>query len=203
MNDLHTFFESVYYESYRRQHLFEDDNEAKIVEWTSKMKSLKTILKAEENQFEIEIIPFTRENFEKLGDSVQSPIEIVFINDKDHGEDIFHKLSRKQGGKKDIKRSLLLGAIKPVLENPIFIIEHQAKEESEKINDTHLYFRGCKIMGKSYVVLAVVSLGFTNPLLISIYNIDDFYKKVSEGDLIVYENGQQVKERLLKETPKP
>lgn len=54
-------------------------------------------------------------------------------------------------------------------------------------------------MGKSYVVLAV----FTNPLLISIYNIDDFYKKVSEGDLIVYENGQQVKERLLKETPKP
>ena len=58
-------------------------------------------------------------------------------------------------------------------------------------------------MGKSYVVLAVVSLGFTNPLLISIYNIDDFYKKVSEGDLIVYENGQQVKERLLKETSKP
>ena len=54
-------------------------------------------------------------------------------------------------------------------------------------------------MGKSYVVLAV----FTNPLLISIYNIDDFYKKVSEGDLIVYENGQQVKERLLKETSKP
>ena len=44
-------------------------------------------------------------------------------------------------------------------------------------------------MGKSYVVLAV----FTNPLLINIYNIDDFYKKVSEGDLIVYENGQQVK----------
>lgn len=54
-------------------------------------------------------------------------------------------------------------------------------------------------MGKSYVVLAI----FTNPLLINIYNIDDFYKKVSEGDLIVYENGQQVKERLLKETPKP
>lgn len=47
------------------------------------------MLKSEENLFEIEIIPFTRENFEKLGDSVQSPIEIVFIKDKDHGEDIF------------------------------------------------------------------------------------------------------------------
>ncbi|MCR5724635.1 MAG: hypothetical protein K6G80_06065 [Treponema sp.] len=107
MNDFHTFFESVYYESYKKQHLYENDNDVKNVEWTSKMKSLKTILKAEENQFEIEIIPFTRENFEKLGDSVQSPIEIVFIKDKyhvkdkDHGEDIFHKLSRKQGGKKD------------------------------------------------------------------------------------------------------
>ncbi len=101
MNDFHTFFESVYYESYKKQHLYENDNDVKNVEWTSKMKSLKTILKAEENQFEIEIIPFTRENFEKLGDSVQSPIEIVFIKDKDHGEDIFDKLSRKQGGKKD------------------------------------------------------------------------------------------------------
>lgn len=66
-----------------------------------------------------------------------------------------------------------------------------------------MYFRGCKILGKFYVVLAVVSLEFTNPLLISIYNIDDFYKEVSEGDLILYENGQQVKEKLLKETPKP
>ena len=34
-------------------------------------------------------------------------------------------------------------------------------------------------------------------------SVSDSCKKVSEGDLIVYENGQQVKERLLKETPKP
>ena len=168
------------------------------------MKKLKTLL---QTSVPFNYIDFTKENVEKLGNCITTPIENVYL-DNIGKETLFDKMKRKKGGRKDIDRRLFIDAIPKVLSNPAFIIEHIPTRVDEYI--CHLYFKKVNLQVKEgnsqkseYTLMFVVSLkNPAYPKLISFYNVDIF-KRIFVGDTILYEGGQQVQVKLTKTNLEP
>lgn len=172
--------------------------------WSSEMKKLKTLL---QTSVPFNYIDFTKENVEKLGNCITTPIENVYL-DNIGKETLFDKMKRKRGGRGDIDRRLFIDAIPKVLSNPAFIIEHIPTRVDEYI--CHLYFKKVNLQVKEgnsqkseYTLMFVVSLkNPAYPKLISFYNVDIF-KRIFVGDTILYEGGQQVQVKLTKTNLEP
>ncbi len=120
-NTLIQFFEEVYLESQLNQVLDEGEKQKTDTQtnnnWSEEMKKLKGLLTA---PVELEQIPFTEENLNKLGKFIQTPIEKVYLSNIGP-ETLFRKMNRKAGGRGDIDRRQFIDAIPKVLSNPAFI----------------------------------------------------------------------------------
>lgn len=162
--------------------------------WSSEMKKLRELIK---NTIPIQSIEFTKQNLEKLGNCVTTPIKTVYFENIGP-ESLFHKIKRNQGVNGDIDRRLLLDAIPKVLSNPIFIIEHSPTAKEHYSDIRHLYFRKVDLQGNDFILVFIVSLEKSKTKLLSFYKITDIYRLISEGDIIVYEGGQQTKVKLSK-----
>lgn len=157
------------------------------------MSYLKELLKV---SIEVTDIEFTEENVKKLGTYIQSPIEEVYLG-KIGKETQFDKINRKKGSRRDIDRRLLLDAIPKVIKNPAFIIETKYSQNENR----HLYFKSAIVKNKKYILMFVVSLQDTSkPKLISFQNVDDIYKKIKEGDFVLFEDGRKTRVKLQKAT---
>lgn len=197
-NTLIQFFEDVYLESQLNQVLDEEEKQKTDTQtnnnWSEEMKKLKGLLTA---PVELEQIPFTEENLNKLGTFIQTPIEKVYLSNIGQ-ETLFHKMNRKAGGRGDIDRRQFIDAIPKVLSNPAFIIEHKPNKDDDYPDIRHLYFKTVKLDNYNYKLMFVVSLlDDKKPKLLSFYAVD-FYDKIQIGDTILYEGGQQTKVILSK-----
>ena len=99
------------------------------------MKKLKGLLTA---PVELEQIPFTEENLDKLGEFIQTPIEKVYLSNIGP-ETLFRKMNRKAGGRGDIDRRQFIDAIPKVLSNPAFIIEHKPNKDDDYQDTTFVF----------------------------------------------------------------
>lgn len=161
--------------------------------WSNNLSYLKELLKV---SIEVTDIEFTEENVKKLGTYIQSPIEEVYLG-KIGKETQFDKINRKKGSRRDIDRRLLLDAIPKVIKNPAFIIETKYSQNENR----HLYFKSAIVKNKKYILMFVVSLQDTSkPKLISFQNVDDIYKKIKEGDFVLFEDGRKTRVKLQKAT---
>ena len=197
-NTLIQFFEEVYLESQLNQVLDEEEKQKTDTQtnnnWSEEMKKLKGLLAA---PVELEQIPFTEENLDKLGTFIQTPIEKVYLSNIGN-EKLFHKMNRKAGGRGDIDWRQFIDAIPKVLSNPAFIIEHKPNKDDNFKDVRHLYFKTVKLDNYNYRLMFVVSLlDSENPKLLSFYKVD-LFKTVKIGDTILYEGGQQTKVILSK-----
>ncbi|MBP5358528.1 MAG: hypothetical protein J6Y69_05005 [Treponema sp.] len=192
------------YESNLFEHILE--NEVLHDNWSSEMKKLKNLL---QTPIPIDYIECTKENVEKLGNCITTPIENVHLDDIGK-ETLFHKMNRKRGGRGDIDRRLFLDAIPKALSNPAFIIEHIPTGRNDFKDICHLYFKSVYLSAKEanrrktkYILMFVVSLKDpTYPKLISFYDVDIF-ERIFVGDTILYEGGQQVQVKLTKTNSEP
>ena len=197
-NTLIQFFEEVYLESQLNQVLDEEEKQKTDTQtnnnWSEEMKKLKGLLN---NSVELEQIPFTEENLNKLGTFIQTPIEKVYLSNIGQ-ETLFHKMNRKAGGRGDINRQQFIDAIPKVLSNPAFIIEHKPNKDDNFKDVRHFYFRKVSLNGNDYKLMFVISLeNRKQPKLLSFYKVD-LFKIVKTGDTILYEGGQQTKVILSK-----
>ena len=197
-NTLIQFFEEVYLESQLNQVLDEEEKQKTDTQtnnnWSEEMKKLKGLLIA---PVELEQIPFTEENLNKLGTFIQTPIEKVYLSNIGP-ETLFHKMNRKAGGRGDIDRRQFIDAIPKVLSNPAFIIEHKPNKDDDYPDIRHLYFKTVKLDNYNYKLMFVVSLtNIEQPKLLSFYKAD-LYERITVGDTILYEGGQQTKVILSK-----
>ena len=197
-NTLIQFFEEVYLESQLNQVLDEEEKQKTDTQtnnnWSEEMKKLKGLLTA---PVELEQIPFTEENLDKLGEFIQTPIEKVYLSNIGP-ETLFRKMNRKAGGRGDIDRRQFIDAIPKVLSNPAFIIEHKPNKDDNFKDVRHLYFKTVKLDNYNYRLMFVVSLlDSEKPKLLSFYKVD-LFKTVKIGDTILYEGGQQTKVILSK-----
>lgn len=107
-------------------------------------------------------------------------------------------MNRKAGGRGDINRQQFIDAIPKVLSNPAFIIEHKPNKDDDYQDIRHLYFKTVKLNERTYKLMFVVSLAnIEQPKLLSFYNVD-LYERITVGDTILYEGGQQTKVILSK-----
>ena len=197
-NTLIQFFEEVYLESQLNQVLDEEEKQKTDTQtnnnWSEEMKKLKGLLN---NSVELEQIPFTEENLNKLGIFIQTPIEKVYLSNIGQ-ETLFHKMNRKAGGRGDIDRRQFIDAIPKVLSNPAFIIEHKPNKDDNFKDVRHLYFKTVTLDNYNYKLMFVVSLlDSEKPKLLSFYKAD-LYERITVGDTILYEGGQQTKVILSK-----
>ena len=109
-----------------------------------------------------------------------------------------HKMNRKAGGRGDIDRRQFIDAIPKVLSNPAFIIEHKPNKDDDYPDIRHLYFKTVTLNNNNYKLMFVVSLtNIEQPKLLSFYKAD-LYERITVGDTILYEGGQQTKVILSK-----
>ena len=203
-NTLIQFFEEVYLESQLNQVLDEEEKQKTDTQtnnnWSEEMKKLRGLLTA---PVELEQIPFTEENLNKLGTFIQTPIEKVYLSNIGQ-ETLFHKMNRKAGGRSDIDRRQFIDAIPKVLSNPAFIIEHKPNKDDDYQDIRHLYFKTVTLNNNNYKLMFVVSLtNIEQPKLLSFYNVDDIFKKINESDVIVYKDGRKTEIKLQKTTLNP
>ena len=128
---------------------------------------------------------------------VPACVEKVYLSNIGQ-ETLFRKMNRKAGGRGDIDRRQFIDAIPKVLSNPAFIIEHKPNKDDDYPYIRHLYFKTVTLNNNNYKLMFVVS--FTNieqPKLLSFYKAD-LYERITVGDTILYEGGQQTKVILSK-----
>ena len=107
-------------------------------------------------------------------------------------------MNRKAGGRGDIDRRQFIDAIPKVLSNPAFIIEHKPNKDDDYPDIRHLYFKTVTLNNNNYKLMFVVSLtNIEQPKLLSFYKAD-LYERITVGDTILYEGGQQTKVILSK-----
>lgn len=203
MTNFDKLFEQIYFESQYNQ-IIDDgksntslenqvDETKEIGNWKIEMKKLKLLLTT---TIKLNQIPFSEKSVNAIGEFITTPIEKVFM-DKIGTETQYQKIGRKIGGKGEIDRRRYLDAIPKVLRNPAFIIEHIPNEKDDYKAIRHFYFRKTELQGEKVILMFVVDLENPNrPKLLSFHNIDDIYKKINEGDFIVYKDGQKTKIQL-------
>ena len=79
-----------------------------------------------------------------------------------------------------------------------FIIEHKPNKDDDYPAIRHLYFKTVTLNNNNYKLMFVVSLtNIEQPKLLSFYKAD-LYERITVGDTILYEGGQQTKVILSK-----
>ena len=79
-----------------------------------------------------------------------------------------------------------------------FIIEHKPNKDDDNPDIRHLYFKTVTLNNNNYKLMFVVSLtNIEQPKLLSFYKAD-LYERITVGDTILYEGGQQTKVILSK-----
>lgn len=193
-------FEQIYLSSVFI-HILESDESIKnpiINNWQTEMKQLRQLLNI--NIIELQNILFTEENVKAIEEPIITPIENVFI-DNIGTETLYHKISRKKGGRGEIDRRKYLDAIPNVLSHPTFIIEHKPTSSDTYNSIRHFYFRKTKLQDETAILMFVVDLeNKERPKLLSFQKIDDIYDKIKEGDVIIYKDGQKTEIQLQKTT---
>ena len=116
------------------------------------------------------------------------------------------ELCKRKGDEHNEDRTKFLRAIKPILEHPSFIISFTKptlnQEELKRVKNGlrvpekhpyNIYFRPCKIDGKTIPLMCIVAMIDNGPTLISCREVKDLYDTVKNGDKLLYkiEDSQQ------------
>ena len=139
-------------------------------------KALKTALN--ESAKPLKIIPFTRDNYNKLFpySRINTPIENVKL-----GEHQFEKLDSKE-------RQMILGAVYETLNRPDIIINEMRKTVFDDEKLAHIYAKSFEIDGKNKAIQSVVVDIENENVSISTHerNINNVVNKIKKPEQLIY-----------------
>ncbi len=155
-------------------------------------EELKFSLKSALNEVSrpLEIVPFTRENYNRLFpfSRVQTPIEEVKL-----GEHQFEKLDAKE-------RQNILKAVHEALNRPDIIISEERKTVFGDIKSAHVYAKSFEIDGKNKAVQSVVVAIEDVNVSISTHqrDVNNLVNKIKMPEQLIYASAEigQVVERI-------
>lgn len=151
-----------------------------VLETTLTPEELKSSLKSALNEIAkpLEIVPFTRENYNALfpESRIQTPIEEVKL-----GEHQFEKLDEKE-------RQHILKAVHEALNRPDIIINEERKTVFGDIKSAHLYEKSFVIDGKNKSVQSVVVAIEDENVSISTHqrDINNVVNKIKMPEQLIY-----------------
>ncbi|MBQ4378454.1 MAG: hypothetical protein II821_04585, partial [Treponema sp.] len=151
-----------------------------VLETTLTPEELKSSLKSALNEIAkpLEIVPFTRENYNALfpESRIQTPIEEVKL-----GEHQFEKLDEKE-------RQHILKAVHEALNRPDIIINEERKTVFGDIKSAHLYEKSFVIDGKNKAVQSVVVAIEDENVSISTHqrDINNVVNKIKMPEQLIY-----------------
>ncbi len=172
--------EEIIEKNYQREPVFLNPEELK--------SSLKTALN--EVAKPLEVIPFTRENYNLLFpySRIESPIENVKL-----GEHQFEKLDVKE-------RQLILKAVHDTITTPDIIINENRKTVFNDEKEAHVYAKSFKLDGKNKAVQSVIVAIEDDNISISTHlrEINNVVNKIKMPEQLIYASAEigQVVERI-------
>lgn len=153
---------------------------------------LKDCLKTALNEIAkpLEIIPFTRENYNKLFpySKVETPIENVKL-----GEHQFEKLEANE-------RQIILKSVYDALSKPDVIIDEKRQSVFGDLNTAHLYAKSFKINDKNKIIQSVVVAIENENVSISTHerDINNLVNKIKKPEQLIFASAEigQIVERI-------